>query len=162
MNCCCQLSSLRAEVRMVLSSVMFSPWPCSHAGSAATATTRSVSVGRLPGPEHSEHTIENSVQITLTRPAASHCWTWTTCAELSPRPALARHQGQQRQQTEGEAPHLLQLQINTFTVYSLYRKRVILMYYISLSPTPRYALRYNHRSYLSDYIRRTQEPVCCS
>ena len=118
MNCCCQLSSLRAEVRMVLSSVMLSPWPCSHAGSAATATTRSVSVGRLPGPEHSEHTIENSVQNTLTRPAASHCWTWTTCAELSPRPALARHQGQQRQQTEGEAPHLLQLQINTFTVYS--------------------------------------------
>ena len=101
---------------MVLSSVMLSPWPSSHAGSAATATTRSVSVGRLPGPAHSEHAAECSVQNTLTRPAASCCW--TTCGELSPRPALGRHQGQQRQQTEGEAPHLLQLQINTFTVYS--------------------------------------------
>ena len=101
---------------MVLSSVMLSPWPSSHAGSAATATTRSVSVGRLPGPEHSEHAAECSVQNTLTRPAASHCW--TTCGELSPRPALGRHQRQQRQQTEGEVPHLLQLQINTFTLYS--------------------------------------------
>ena len=110
---------------MVLSSVMLSPWPSSHAGSAATATTRSVSVGRLPGPAHSEHASECSVQNIQNSPAASFCW--TTCGELSPRPALARHQGQQRQQTEGEAPHLLQLQINTFTVYSscCYRQRVI-------------------------------------
>ena len=144
---------------MVLSSVMLSPWPSSHAGSAATATTRSVSVGRLPGPEHSEHAAENSVQNTLTRPAASCCW--TTCGELSPRPALGRHQRQQRQKSEGEAPHLLQLQINTFTVYSLQLSvNQLLLFSLTLTQVWSQNLRYYHRSYLSDYIRRTLKSLC--
>ena len=114
-------------MRMVLSSVMLSPRPSSHTGSAATATTRSVSVGRLPGPAHSTHPADNSIQNTQNSPAIA-CW--TTCDELSPRPALGRHQWQQSQQSDGEAPHLLQLQINTFTVYGYRQLQIVLCGYV--------------------------------
>ena len=71
---------------MVLSSVMLSPWPSIHAGSAATATTRSVSVGRLPGPAHSEHAAVDQRKLLL-----DNLW-WTVppaCAGQTPGAAEA-------------------------------------------------------------------------
>ena len=144
---------------MVLSSVMLSPWPSIHAGSAATATTRSVSVGRLPGPEHSEHAAECSVQNTLTRPAQA----------IAGQPVVNCPPGLRWPDTRGSRGSRLKGRLHIFcsfrsthlqsTVRAATGKE-LLMYYISLTPSPRYGLRYYHRSHLADDIRQTLKSLC--
>ena len=136
---------------MVLSSVMLSPWPSSHAGSAATATTRSVSVGRLPGPEHSEH-------ASVDQPQA-----------IAGQPVLNCPPGLRWPDTRGSRGSRLKGRLHIFcsfrsthlqsTVRAATGKE-LLMYYISLTPSPRYGLRYYHRSHLADDIRQTLKSLC--
>ena len=136
---------------MVLSSVMLSPWPSSHAGSAATATTRSVSVGRLPGPAHSEHAADCSVQNTLPRPAQA----------IAGQPVVNCPPGLRWPDTRGSRGSRLKGRLHIFCSFrSTHLQSTVISYYFSLSPSPRYGLRYYHRSYLSDYIRRTLKSLC--
>ena len=128
---------------MVLSSVMLSPWPWSHAGSAATATTRSVSVGRLPGPEHSEHAAVDQPQA------------------IAGQPVVNCPPGLRWADTRGSRGSRLKGRRHIFCSFrSTHLQSTVISYYFSLSPSPRYGLRYYHRSYLSDYIRRTLKSLC--